>query len=185
MGKIVLIVFALFLSSISFANDLQSYGASVIEKVSSVVQSKESRQKKEVKLYKIIDENANLQYAAKYVIGSVWRDLTLEQRKIYFDLYKKFLLKRYSYLLIEILNNAKITVLNSKSDNEIEFEIFDKVQGSKSYGKLLIENPSSGKYMIRDIIVEEVSLLSAQRREFADEIQKNGFDNFLLYLQKL
>ena len=118
-----------------------------------------------------------------YTLGSHRKNLSDEQKKKYLNLFEKYFLKSFSSRLAEY-TDPKIRVESAQKLNEkytIVSSILlatDKRPEVKIGWRVYTKNPE--KPLIRDLIIEGLSLARTQKEEFNSIIQSNNGDiNFL------
>lgn len=115
---------------------------------------------------------------AKYTLGEEIKKLNDKQISLYVDTFKIFFsknisnkLKDYSDQTVKILGSKKISdnyvLVNSKIISSK-----DKLEILVDWRVFLVDN----KLIIRDLVVEGLSLARTQREEFASIIANKGFD---------
>ena len=152
--------------------------------VSILAETSTSVKDKNKKIEEIAKENVDIPALGLYTLGSLRKTLDAEKLNEYNDLFSKYFLKSltsrltdYSSQKFEIIDeeqkSANYTIVNSKipaNDKNPEIVISWRV-----YTK----NPD--KPLIRDLIVEGLSLAKTQKEEFASILSSNNNDiNVLL-----
>ena len=131
------------------------------------------------KIEEIAKENVDIPALGLYTLGSLRKTLDSEKLNEYNDLFSKYFLKSltsrltdYSSQKFEIIDeeqkSANYTIVNSKiapSDKNPEIKIS---------WRIYTKNPD--KPLIRDLIVEGLSLAKTQKEEFASILNSNNND---------
>ena len=128
-----------------------------------------------------------------YTLGSNRKNLSDAQKKKYNELFKKYFLKSFSSRLSDY-TDPKINVLSSKKLNEkytIVSSILiatEKNPEVKIDWRVYTKNPDNP--LIRDLIIEGLSLARTQKEEFNSVIQSNDgdvnalFENLTQFINK-
>ena len=170
-------VVCLFLATNAFAgatDDVKSVVDSVVRIVSDKsMKTNDSKRHQALKMTisVIFDYNE----MAKRSMGKHWNQRTPEEQKQFTDLFATLLENSYSSK-IESYNNEKIVYLKENIDGEYA-EVKSKVITAKrdeftvDY-RLLNKN---GKWMVYDVVIEGVSLVSNYRTQFNKIILADGY----------
>ena len=156
-----------------FIDELVNDVVSVLSETGTSVKDKNK------KIEEIAKENVDIPALGLYTLGSLRKTLDTEKLNEYNDLFSRYFLKSltsrltdYSSQKFEIIDeeqkSANYTIVNSKiapSDKNPEINISWRV-----YTK----NPE--KPLIRDLIVEGLSLAKTQKEEFASILNSNNND---------
>ena len=174
------IIFIYFLSlSNIYSIEPDVFVQSTVNRASKILSEDISKQKKIDKLKVIANETVDIKGIGFYTLGSARKNLDNDQKKKYSQLFKDYFLKSFSSRLAEYTNpeidvleknvlNENYTIVNSllKATNErpevkIDWRIYTKNP----------ENP-----LIRDLIIEGLSLARTQKEEFSSILNSNDGD---------
>ena len=175
--KILVLLFFFF----SFTNSSWSQTASefinaLTIEVSDILSSKVTDEEKIIQLKKIAENTVDIKGIGLYTLGKNRKSLTDTQRKQYNELFKNYFLKSFSSRLVGY-SDAKIAVLSEEIRNEKYTIVFSKLVGTSDRPEVKIdwriytidpENP-----LIRDLIIEGLSLARTQKEEFNSIIVNN------------
>ena len=190
MKKNFLIFFVSFLLLFSLTNytnaassDPKQFIQEIVDKAKKILVATNSPEYKAEKLTEIALVTVDIHGVGLYTLGSYRKDLTEEQKKEYSILFEKYFLKTfvsrltdYSEPKIEVVSadrrDDKYTIVSSillatdkKAEVKIDWRVYTK-------------NPA--KPLIRDLIIEGLSLARTQKEEFSSVIESNDGDiNFL------
>ena len=186
--KIKYIIFILILSLSSFVKSYSIepdvFVQSTVNKASRILSSDMSIEKKINELKLIAKETVDIKGIGFYTLGSARKSLSDEQKKKYAELFEKYFLKSFSSRLAEYTNpeisvegkkvlSEKYTIVNSllKATNErpeikIDWRIYTKKP----------DDP-----LIRDLIIEGLSLARTQKEEFQSILNSNDGDIEVLF----
>ena len=134
---------------------------------------------KNQKIEEIAKKNVDIPALGLYTLGSVRKTLNDEKLNEYNDLFSKYFLKsltsrlsEYSSQKFEIIDeeqkSTNYTIVNSKIASS------DKNPEIKISWRVYTKNPE--KPLIRDLIVEGLSLAKTQKEEFASILNSNNND---------
>ena len=195
--RIVRKIFVLFFFFFSFINSSWSQTPSefisdLSIQASNILSSKLSDEEKIVQLKKIGEKSVDIEGVGLYTLGKYRKTLTEAQKKQYKDLFKNYFLKSFSGRLVGY-SDAKIAVLSEEVKNEKYTIVFSKLIGTSERPEVKIdwrvytkdpENP-----LIRDLIIEGLSLARTQKEEFNSIIVNNDgniealFENLNKFLE--
>ena len=177
MKKFLIIVLLLNVSS-SIAHSIEPdvFIQSIVNRASQILSKNISKEEK-IKALKIIaKETVDIRGIGFYSLSSTRKDLNDNQKKIYFNLFENYFLKSFSSRLSEY-TNPKIEVQNKKVINK-NYTIVNSVLIStpdrpevKIDWRVYTKNPDNP--LIRDLIIEGLSLARTQKEEFASILNSN------------
>ena len=177
MKKILIIIlfFALnYMHAYSIEPDV--FVQSTVNRASQILANNTSKEDKIEKLKIIAKETVDINGIGLYSLGSARKDLSDSDKKIYFNLFESYFLKSFSSRLSEY-TNPKIEVQNKKIINK-NYTIVNSVLVStpdrpevKIDWRVYTKNPDNP--LIRDLIIEGLSLARTQKEEFASILNSN------------
>tara|TARA_B100001121_G_C18604552_1_gene581168 strand:- start:56 stop:649 length:594 start_codon:yes stop_codon:yes gene_type:complete len=174
---IILIYF--FFSNNAFSIDPEIFVQSTVNRASKLLSDSISKDKKVEELKKIAKETVDIKGIGFYTLGPLRKNLNENDIKQYSDLFEEYFLKSFSSRLAEYTNpeidvfakeviNKNYTIVNSilkatkdRPEIKIDWRIYTK-------------NPESP--LIRDLIIEGLSLARTQKEEFASVLSSNDGD---------
>ena len=152
---------------------------STVNRASETLSKNISKQEKINELKLIAKEAVDIRGIGSYTLGSNRKNLNDNQKKKYFDLFENYFLKSFSSRLAEY-TDPKIEVQSKKILNK-NYTIVNSVLASTSNRleikidwRVYTKNPNNP--LIRDLIIEGLSLAVAQRAEFASILNSNDGD---------
>ena len=184
----IIIFFSLLLFSsngFAYSSDPKQFIAEIVDEAKKILVATNTKEVKEKKLTEIALKTADIKGIGFYTLGKYRKGLTEEQLKKYSELFEKYFLKSfvsrlsdYSDPKIEVLSaevlNPKYTMVKSlllatdkKPEVKIDWRVYTK-------------NPE--KPLIRDLIIEGLSLARTQKEEFASVIETNNGDVTKLFI---
>ena len=178
--KFILIFFLSFLiSNISFAKNPSDLINEIVDDASKVLSSDDPVESKIIKLNDIAERSVDIDGIGMYTLGKYRKSISEEEILKYQKLFKSYFLKSFSSRLVDY-TDPKIDVVSEKkvSDN---YTIVNSVLAAnkgrpevKIDWRIYTKNPD--KPLIRDLMVEGLSLARTQKEEFNSVIQNNNGD---------
>ena len=158
---------------------------SIVDKASKVLANNLSKEQRIKKLKLIAMESVDIRGIGLYTLGSHRKNLSDNQKKEYNDLFYKYFLKSFSSRLADY-TDPKINVLSQEKINEKYTIVSSLLVGTKKRPEVKLDwrvytkNPNQP--IIRDLIIEGLSLARTQKEEFNSVIQSNDGDINSLFL---
>ena len=188
----ILIFFYFFLINYSWSQSASEFISSVTNEASNILSSKLTEEEKIAQL-KIIGENAvDVDGVGLYTLGKYRKTLTDNQKKQYKELFRNYFLKSFSGRLVGY-SDAKIAVLSEEIKNEKYTIVNTKLIGTSDRPEVKIDwrvyTKDPENLLIRDLIIEGLSLARTQKEEFNSIIINNGnnidalFENLNKFLE--
>ena len=142
------------------------------------------------KIYKLAEEkilpNFDFTKVSRLVLGRAWRSANDEQKKGFINEFRTLLLRTYAVALSKY-KNQKIIFKPTKVAKTDEIVIV-KSEVVQSGGQPIKVNyalaKNNEKWLVFDIVIEGVSLVTNYRSQFSSEIRKNGLDVLIKKLAK-
>ena len=155
----------------------------IVDEASKILSSSDPVESKIIKLNNIAEVNVDIDGIGMYTLGKYRKNLTEDQKLKYKKLFKSYFLKSFSSRLVDY-SDPKINVISEKKINE-KYTIVNTVLEETSKNpkikidwRIYTKNPN--RPLIRDLIVEGLSLARTQKEEFKSIIQNNNGDiNYL------
>ena len=186
MIKSKLFYFFLFITLIispSKAKEPSELITEIVNEASKILSSKDPVESKIIKLNNIAETSVDIDGISMYVLGKYRKNLNEDEKIKYKKLFKSYFLKSFSSRLVDY-SNPKINVVSEKKIND-KYTIVNTILEETSKNpeikidwRIYTKNPE--RPIIRDLIVEGLSLARTQKEEFKSIIQNNNGDiNFL------
>ena len=142
------------------------------------------------KIYKLAEEkilpNFDFTKVSRLVLGRAWRSANDEQKKGFINEFRTLLLRTYAVALSKY-KNQKIIFKPTKVAKTDKIVIV-KSEVVQSGGQPIKVNyalaKDNEKWLVFDIVIEGVSLVTNYRSQFSSEIRKNGLDVLIKKLAK-
>ena len=183
--KLFIIIFTIsLLINNSIAIEPDVFVQSTVNRASTLLSEEISKEQKIEKLKLIAKDTVDIRGIGFYTLGAARKNLSDDDKLRYAELFEQYFLKSFSSRLAEYTNpeidvfskeilNKNYTIVNSllKATNErpeikIDWRIYTK-------------NPE--KPLIRDLIIEGLSLARTQKEEFASVLNSNNGDIKVLF----
>ena len=166
---------------VSNANSIEAdvFVQSTVNRASEILSKNISREEKIDGLKIIAKETVDIRGVGFYSLGSFRKVLNDSQKQKYFDLFENYFLKSFSSRLSEY-TNPKIEVQDKKVINKNYTIVNSILVSSKDRPEVKIDwriytkNPDDP--LIRDLIIEGLSLARTQKEEFASVLSSNDSD---------
>tara|TARA_B100000965_G_C19262950_1_gene613812 strand:- start:45 stop:635 length:591 start_codon:yes stop_codon:yes gene_type:complete len=157
---------------------------STVNRASEILSKNISKEEKIDGLKDIAKETVDIQGVGYYSLGSFRKNLDKNQKKTYFDLFEDYFLKSFSSRLSEY-TNPKIKVQGKKILNKNYTMVNSLLIATSERPEIKIDwriytkNPNNP--LIRDLIIEGLSLARTQKEEFASILSSNDNDINVLF----
>ena len=180
VNKIIIIILLYFLNiNYSYSIEADIFVQSTVNRASKILSENISKEKKIDELKLIAKETVDIKGIGFYTLGSARKNLDENNKKKYSKLFEGYFLKSFSSRLAEYTNpeidvlskevlSANYTIVNSilkgtseRPEIKIDWRIYTKDP----------ENP-----LIRDLIIEGLSLARTQKEEFSSILNSNKGD---------
>ena len=178
--KLVLVIFVSFLlNSISLAKDPSELINGIVNEASLVLKSSDPVESKIIKLNDIAERSVDISGIGMYALGKHKKTMSEDQKTKYKKLFRSYFLKSFSSRLVDY-TDPKINVVSQKKINEKYTIVNSILEATSKRPKVKIDwriytkNPD--RPLIRDLIVEGLSLARTQKEEFNSVIQNNDGD---------
>ena len=152
---------------------------STVNRASQILSKNISKDEKMNSLKIIAKETVDIRGIGFYSLGSTRKILNENQKQKYFDLFEDYFLKSFSSRLSEY-TNPKIEVQNKNVINRNYTIVNSVLVGTQDRPEVKIDwrvytkNPENP--LIRDLIIEGLSLARTQKEEFASILSSNDGD---------
>ena len=178
--KILIIIFLFNINfNIAYSISPDIFVQSTVNRASQILSENITKNEKISKLKIIAKETVDIKGVGLYSLGSARKNLDQIQKQKYSKLFEAYFLKSFSSRLAEYTNpeievngkkflNKNYTIVNSiligtseRPEVKIDWRVYTKIP----------ENP-----LIRDLIIEGLSLARTQKEEFASILNSNDND---------
>ena len=176
--SLILIIFISFIQN-AFSLEPNIFVQSTVNRASQVLSNDFSKTQKIEKLKQIAKDTVDIRGVGFYSLGKYRKGLNDSQKKKYLDLFEKYFLKSFSSRLAEY-SNPKINVNSQEKINDNYTIVSSTLVATEKRPEVKIDwriyTKSSEKPLIRDLIIEGLSLARTQKEEFASILNSNNND---------
>ena len=181
------LVFSLtfLLNNIGNAKDPSELINGIVNEAALVLKSSDPVESKIIKLNDIAERSVDITGIGMYALGKHKKNMSDDQKSKYKKLFKSYFLKSFSSRLVDY-TDPKINVVSQKKINEKYTIVNSVLEATTKRPKVKIDwriytkNPD--KPLIRDLIVEGLSLARTQKEEFASILSSNNNDINVLFI---
>ena len=177
-SKSITILLIYFISSLSVHSlEADVFVQSTVNRASKILSENISKDEKIEKLKIVAKETVDIKGIGFYTLGAERKNLNDEDKKKYSILFEKYFLKSFSNRLSEY-TNPKIDVMNKEVLNKNYTIVNSILRGTKERPEIKIDwriytkNPDNP--LIRDLIIEGLSLARTQKEEFSSILASNN-----------
>tara|TARA_B100000941_G_scaffold61200_1_gene40343 strand:+ start:33 stop:620 length:588 start_codon:yes stop_codon:yes gene_type:complete len=177
------------ISSISFSIEPDIFVQSTVNRASKLLGENISKDEKIEKLKLIAKETVDIRGIGFYTLGSKRKSLNEEEKKRYAKLFEKYFLKSFSSRLAEY-TNPEIDVTNKEKLNDNYTIVKSILKATKERPEIKIDwriyTKDPNNPLIRDLIIEGLSLARTQKEEFASVLSssENNIDALFKVLEE-
>ena len=180
MRKLFAIIFIFSLSSNNvIAIEADIFVQSTVNRASKLLSENISKEEKIKKLELIAKDTVDIKGIGFYTLGSVRKSLNNSEKKKYSELFEKYFLKSFSSRLAEY-TNPEIDVYDKEKLNENYTIVKSILKATDERPEININwriyTKNTETPLIRDLIIEGLSLARTQKEEFASVLNSNNGD---------
>ena len=174
---IFLVVFCLSLTSFSQAIEPDIFVQSTVNRASQTLSKDITKKEKMLELQDLAKDTVDIKGIGFYTLGKYRKEISEDQKVQYSELFEDYFLKSFSSRLSEY-SNPKINVISKDKKNDKYTIVSSILVATKDRPEVKIDwriytkNPD--KPLIRDLIIEGLSLARTQKEEFASIIKSNN-----------
>ena len=184
--KNFLIIFLLYFLSINVAQSIQPdvFVQSTVNRASKILSENISKEEKINRLKKIALETVDIRGIGFYTLGSTRKNLDDAQKQKYIEIFEKYFLKSFSSRLAEY-TNPEIDVLDKEVLSEKYTIVNSLLKGTSERPEVKIDwriyTKDPKNPLIRDLIIEGLSLARTQKEEFESILNSNDGNINILF----
>jgi phospholipid transport system substrate-binding protein len=178
--KIFVLLFILNLNAV-YANSVEPdvFVQSTVNRASAILTKSISKEDKINELKLIAKDTVDIRGIGLYTLGSFRKNLSENEKNEYLDLFENYFLKTFSSRLSEY-TNPKIEVKDKKVLNKNYTIVNSLLVGTSERPEVKIDwriyTKNADNPLIRDLIIEGLSLIRTQKEEFASILNSNNGD---------
>ena len=174
-----LLLFLSFNNAFADSSDPKQFIQEIVDETKEILVDSNSDKYKSDKLTEIALVTVDINGVGFYTLGSYRKDLTEEQKKKYTILFKKYFLKTFVSRLTDY-SEPKIDVVSAEKKNEKYTIVSSILLATEKRAEVKIDwrvyTKDPNKPLIRDLIIEGLSLARTQKEEFSSIIESNDGD---------
>ena len=178
--RILLILFISFsFTRKSLSADPSQFIQSIVDEASKALITNKTKEERMDELKSIAIKSVDIKGIGLYALGAYRKNLSDAQKEEYNDLFRNYFLKSFSDRLSDY-TDPKINVISQKKINEKYTIVSSVLMATEKKPEVNIQwrvytkNPDQP--LIRDLIIEGLSLARTQKEEFNSVIQSNNGD---------
>ena len=184
LSLFVLIVINISNINYSYSIEPDVFIQSTVNRASEALNNKFTKEQKIEKLKIIASETVDIEGIGLYTLGSYRKSITDDQKKEYYKLFEKYFLKSFASRLAEYTNpefevRSKIIINKNYTIVSSAMIATDKKLEIKIDWRVYTKDPNN--LLIRDLIIEGLSLARLQKEEFSSIIESNNGDISFLF----
>ena len=183
---ICLVSFSLQIKSFAYSIDPEKFISEIVDEAKLILNSSASKEEKAEKLSVIALKTVDVKGIGYYTLGKKRKEITPDELKQYEELFQKYFLKSFTSRLTDY-SDPKIAVVSAEKTSE-KYTIVktmllktDKKPEVKIDWRVYTKDPN--KPLIRDLIVEGLSLARTQKEEFASILSTDNNDVNALFIK--
>ena len=181
---IIFLVFGFSQISYSYSSDPKAFISEIVDDAKKILIATNSKEFKTKKLSEIALKTVDIKGVGFYSLGKYRKNLNEQQVDQYLNLFEKYFIKSFTSRLTDY-SDPKIDVISTEVLNP-KYTIVksillatDKKPEVKIEWRVYTKNPD--KPLIRDLIIEGLSLARAEKEQFTSIIQSNNGDVVKLF----
>ena len=176
---IFIILISLIISKPTYAKNPSDLIKEIVDQASMILSSDDPVESKIIKLNDIAERSVDINGIGMYTLGKYRKSISEEDKSKYQKLFKSYFLKSFSSRLVDY-TDPKINVVSEKKVSDKYTIVNSILEANKGRPEVKIDwriytkNPENP--LIRDLMVEGLSLARTQKEEFNSVIQNNNGD---------
>ena len=171
-----LLLFLFLSNSKAASSDPKKFIQEIVDEAKKILVDTNSSEYKAEKLTEIAKLNVDIEGVSLYALGSYRKELNNDQKKQYTILFEEYFIKTFVSRLTDY-SEPKIDVVSAEKKNEKYTIVSSILLATKKKPEVKIDwrvytkDPDSP--LIRDLIIEGLSLARTQKEEFSSIIESN------------
>lgn len=141
---------------------------------------------KMAKMYHVLEENMAVAVIGRIVLGKPYRRLTDDQKGEYDQLFKEYLLTKYSSL-VGTYNGQKVEVTKSVRAGKADAMVFTRIGQEDQEGAVVgwRIRTVQGQMKLLDVKIADLSMVQTERDQFQNVFQNSEIEGLLDALRSL
>tara|TARA_B100000123_G_C25594792_1_gene368714 strand:- start:53 stop:640 length:588 start_codon:yes stop_codon:yes gene_type:complete len=173
---LVFLVIFFSISTLSYSIEPDIFVQSTVNRASKLLGENISKDEKIEKLKSIAKETVDIKGIGFYTLGAKRKSINEEEKKRYSVLFEDYFLKSFASRLAEY-TNPEIDVMNKEKLNDNYTIVNSVLKATKERPEINIDwriyTKDPDNPLIRDLIIEGLSLARTQKEEFASVLSSN------------
>ena len=173
---IIIFIYISLLTTNLFSIEPDVFVQSTVNRASKLLSEDISKEEKINRLQIIAKETVDIKGIGYYTLGSARKILNEEEKKEYAELFEKYFLKSFSSRLAEY-TNPEIDVKGKEKINDNYTIVNSTLKATTERPEIRIDwriyTKDPENVLIRDLIIEGLSLARTQKEEFASVLNSN------------
>ena len=174
----IIFVFNLLITNL-IAIEADIFVQSTVNRASKLLSENISKEEKIKQLKIIAKDTVDIRGIGYYTLGAARKSLSENQKKEYLKKFEKYFLKSFSSRLAEY-TNPEINVFSKEKLNKNYTIVNSTLKATKERPEIKIDwriyTKTPNQPLIRDLIIEGLSLARTQKEEFASVLSSNDGD---------
>ena len=174
--SIIIFIYISLLTTNLFSIEPDVFVQSTVNRASKLLSEDISKEEKINRLQIIAKETVDIKGIGYYTLGSARKILNEEEKKEYAELFEKYFLKSFSSRLAEY-TNPEIDVKGKEKINDNYTIVNSTLKATTERPEIRIDwriyTKDPENVLIRDLIIEGLSLARTQKEEFASVLNSN------------
>ena len=175
----LLLLFSLTNYTKAASSDPKQFIQEIVDKAKKILVATNSQEYKVEKLTEIAKSKVDIKGVALYTLGSYRKNLNEEQKKEYTILFEQYFIKTFVSRLTDY-SEPKIDVISAEKINDKYTIVSSILLATNKKAEVKIDwrvyTKDPDKPLIRDLIIEGLSLARTQKEEFSSIIESNDGD---------
>ena len=181
----ILIIINILSANFSYSIEPDVFVQSTVNRASEALNNKFTKEEKIEKLKQIASETVDIKGIGFYTLGAYRKSISNEEIKEYQTLFEQYFLKSFASRLAEY-SNPEIEVTSKKKLNQNYTMVSSILVSTEQRPEVKINwriyTKNLENLLIRDLIIEGLSLARTQKEEFSSIIESNDGDINALFL---
>lgn len=140
-------------------------------------------------LRQAFSKSVDIDWIARFVLGSAWNQANEDQKKRYMSLYRTYLTESYVANFAENpdkrIRDIKIFGVHDGDGDDFTVRTQMMLADMENLSVNYLVWDNNGSYKVRDIAIENVSLITTHRTEFTKLAATKGIDGVIARLEEL
>ena len=167
--------------------DAKALVTRLVEQILQAIDADGDGESQERRMMAVIEGETNLNLLARMTLGRYWRQATARQRKVFADVFRRYLLQSFTSRLRRYAGTGlgaihdRFTITGTKKAGKNDVVVRSLIK-PPSGAPLEVDwrlRSRDGRLYIIDLVVEGVSLLITQRSEFGSVVERIGIDGLI------